>query len=138
MGFLRKNGLLLFAVLFLLAGCSRKEPTPHPDTRVVTRIEVTCRNEDTTMERSYTDPQKIRFILNYLRLLKFCGAADTDPERITGDDNRIVLQLSDGHQRIYRQRAYRYLSVDCRPWFKVDPEHAATLLPYLQETASDS
>ena len=89
------------------------------------------------MTRHYTQPAKVTAILNYLRLLKTQGAADTDPEQLTGDRFEITLYYSDGQQRIYRQQSNRYLSKNARAWEKVDPQQAQLLYPMLLEMLSD-
>ena len=130
--------LTWLTLLVFLTGCSHASaaaPPPEPIS-VVTGIQVTCVHDGTTISRRYTHERNMQFILNYLRLLPFRGSADTDPERIVGDECRITLQLSDGRNRIYRQRAGRYLSVDCQPWYQIDPDKTSSLLPFLQKTPS--
>ncbi len=125
--------------LLLLTGCHRSQSASAPPKpiSVVTMVHVSCVHDSSTISRQYTQERNMQFVLNYLRLLPFQGSADTDPERVLGDEYRITLQLSDGRIRVYRQRAGRYLSIDCHPWYQTDPEKASSLLPFLQETPSD-
>lgn len=129
--------LVILLPILLSASCGlrlQKKPSiPH----LVTRVQVICTGNGNTMTRHYTQPAKVTAILNYLRLLKTQGAADTDPEQLTGDRFEITLYYSDGQQRIYRQQSNRYLSKNARAWEKVDPQQAQLLYPMLLEMLSD-
>lgn len=135
---LQKFSLFLFILSMLLSGSAsarlqRKASSPY----MVTQVRVVCRHKKNTMTRCYTQPHKMESVLNYLRLLKNRGDADTDPERLLGDRFEITLYYSDGRHRIYRQRANRYLSKDSHPWEKIDPDQAQLLYPMLQSMPSD-
>ena len=114
-------------------GIRRKATRPH----TVTQIQIVCCRGENTLTRHYTQPHKIQPVLHYMRMLKREGAADTDPERLTGDRFDITLYYSDGQHRIYRQRSNRYLSKNCAPWEKIDQQHAQLLYPMLQAMPSD-
>ena len=140
---MKKYRFILFAFLLLpgiLSGCRRYHASENTtiSPRVVTQVDVICKREDTSILRSYTHPKKMETILVYLRLLEPLGKAETDPERILGDQYEIVLRFSDGRQRIYRQRANAYLSKDFQPWYRIDPEHAGVLYSILQDMPSDT
>lgn len=89
------------------------------------------------MTRQYSQPHKIQPVLQYMRLLKREGHADTDPEMLIGDRFDITLYYSDGQRKIYRQRSNRYLSRNCAPWEKIDQDQAQRLYPMLQAMPSD-
>ena len=115
---------LLVVIMCLISGCSRAEA---PVSRVVTKIDVVCTQSNTQVIRTYKHPKKMEALLYYLRTLRYCGKADTDPEQIRGDAYHIVLTYSDGTSRVYRQRANRYLSRDARPWEQIDPRQGRSL-----------
>ncbi len=138
-----KSSRIIFVfwlLLSILSGCNYHDTSENMGSspRVVTQVDVVCQQEDTVLQRSYTHPEKMKTILMYLRLLEPLGKADTDPERIIGDAYEIRLHFSNGQQRIYRQRANRYVSKDSQPWYRVNPDHAGVLYSILQDMPSDT
>lgn len=130
--------LFLFILPMLLSGtvsAALQGNISQPHT--VTQVRVVCQHKGNTMTRCYTRPYKMETVLNYLRLLKHNGQADTDPERLMGDCFEITLYYSNGQQGIYRQRANRYLSKNAHAWGKIVPEQAQLLYPMLQSMPSD-
>lgn len=120
------------ALWILLAGCQRvQEPTPC---RVVTQITVT-RSDGS--RRNYTDQDKMRTVLTYLRCLDPYGTAADPPPAAAGADYRIEVSYSDGNGTIYLQRADRYLQVKGQPWQNLDPEKAALLSDIFKTVPSD-
>ena len=132
----RKNLFVFILVGTLLAGCSRPIPQPDPP-RFVTRVDVQCQREGKFLQRQYTDEKKMSSVLNYIRLLESGGGLAAEPEDIPGDDYQIVVYLSDGTRRTYRQRADQYLSRDSLPWVKIDPRRGRQLYPILETLESD-
>ena len=134
-----QNISIFFLLLpFLFSGSAgprmrKKAMIPH----TVTQIQIICRRDEQILTRCYTQPHKIQPVLHYMRMLKQEGAADTDPERLTGDRFDITLYYSDGQQRIYRQRSNRYISKNNQPWKKINWAHAQLLYPILQTMPSD-
>ncbi len=105
--------------------------------KTVTQVDIAGTHHNRTIQRHYTQPQKMETVLNYLRLLDYKGTTTLDPLWLPGDDWSITLGFSTGESKQYRIRADRFL---CRPsgvWEKVESEGKASLYPYLQETASD-
>jgi len=107
--------LVVFLAVLLFSGCRQAKP-PAPAARVVTRIDISCRHGNDTILRSYTQPEKLRHILYYMRLQDRRGYADTNPERVMGDVFLADIHLSDGSRQVYRQRADRYISLNSRRW----------------------
>lgn len=135
---LQKFTFFLFILPMLLSGsvsASLQRNISPP--QMVTQVRIVCQHKKSTMTRCYTQPHKMEPVLNYLRLLKYKGQADTDPERLTGDRFEITLYYSNGQSRIYRQRSNRYLSKNAHAWEKIDPEQARLLYPMLQSMPSD-
>lgn len=118
----------------LLTGCN----TPQTQkSRLVTEMSVQVRQEDTTLFRHYTDPQKMETILCYLRALKGYDHNCTDPEQYGGPRYRIELHYSDGSTGYVFQHADLFLSRDFSPWQAVDSRYAAFLLPIVENMKND-
>ncbi len=127
--------ILIFVLLcFFLGGC-QKAPPEKP--RLVTQVSISGTVQNAPFQAVYTKPEKMETVLYYLRGLNPRGKADTDPERIMGDRFKITVSLSDGSCQIYRQQADRFLSLDSRPWQRIDPKKGALLRPLLQSMPPD-
>lgn len=133
----------LFAVLLaaslLFGGCSHcgSEALPAPECRVVTGIRVTFDNGPIHAERHYTASSKMRAVLNYLRWIDPYGAPQEDPETVTGSSFHIVLSYSDGCEKMYLQKADRFMQTDGGIWKTIDPKKAQTLSQILGQMESD-
>ena len=125
----------VFAILtmLLLGGCKKEVTVPS---HVVTQIDISCQQEDVHIRRHYTNPEKMEKYLIYLRLLELKGAPEADPETVDAHTYEITVRLSDGRQRIYRQKDHRYWSSQMRPWQTIDPGQAAGLY-HLMRTLPD-
>lgn len=139
--FFRRSGYLcvFFSLFFLLSSCCRilhnPKRTPY---RVVAQIQVSYENGTIETQRQISQEAKMRPILDYLRYLDPYGRPHEDPEQIGGNDCRITLIYSDGTQRIYRQRADRYMRIDDGPWTRVDETKAMELKMLLWVIPSDA
>ena len=127
---------LIFAVV--LVGCGRRDSEtatqPH---RIVTGVSVSFRNGPMEMHRQYTTSAKMRAILNYLRWIDPYGTPAEDPENVAGSEYHIVLHFSDDSQKVYRQKADRFMQVSGAPWKNINPENAMTLGKILGQMESD-
>ena len=131
--------LFLFTATLLSASSARRQfQTPSPTLRMVTCMEIRCTDGHQRLERRYTRPEKLQPFLTYLRLLEYRAKAETDTERLRGSQIEIVVYYAEGARRTYRQQANRYLSRDCHPWEKIDPDQAKFLQPLLQAIPGDS
>lgn len=126
--------MLAILAILSLCGCGRKPVAPG---RVVTQVDITCENETRVCHRCYTQPEKIRMVLNYLRLQEDQGLADVDPERLAEPGFRINVRMSDGSCGVYYQRGGHYLSKKYQPWKKIDPKMAAQFYRMLQMNPTD-
>ena len=139
--FLRKYLCLcaLLAIFSLISGCCRilhnEKSAPY---RVVTQIHVTYENGALETQRQISQEAKMRPILDYLRYLDPYGRPQEDPELVSGNDCCITLHYSDGSQRIYRQRADRYMRIDDGPWTRIDQAKAMELKMLLWVIPSDA
>ena len=129
--------LLCCSSAIIMSGCGVNNTPQQPLCRVVTRVDISCQTEHMLMQRHYTHPDKMEYVLLYLRLLKFRGKPDTDPEQINKDIYEITVHLSDGSKKLYKQKAHRYFSRDSRPWEMIDPAQAAGLYLLMQKVPSD-
>ena len=130
---------LVLCALFFLPGCTRRHTLNDADSylRIVVRVDVVDNTGNNMPQKTYTHQEKMEAILNYLRLIKQRGPADSDPEQFVGESYTITLHLSDGSKQVYRQHANRFLSKDSQPWRNIDPEHAGYLYPLLLAMPSD-
>lgn len=130
--------ILVLCTALLLAGCT---PGGHsaqsPSCRLVEQIDVEFENGPIRVSRLYTDPEKMRRILNYLRLLSPSGLANENPDNRPGSHFRITLFHSDGCKRFYEQRADRFFSENNGPWMLINPQKAQELSLILGEMESD-
>ena len=127
---------LLAVLFFFLWGC-RNQNSIQNSSPVVTRIAITCENGPVKTQRTYTTSSKMRAILNYLRWIDPYGEPQIDPEQVAGNLFRIVMVFSDGSEKVYLQKADRYMQIDGAPWKNVDPQKALTLSRILGQMKSD-
>ena len=134
-----KRLLFLFAMLWILYGCSRPEPGSPPDSvcRVVTEITVDYENSGIRFHRQYTSSEKMQQILNYLRTIDPYGRPEEDPEATVGSCFRITLFYSDKCQTVYLQKSDRFLKTDGGEWKRIDPDRARELSRILGLMESD-
>lgn len=130
---------LLLLPALLLSGCSRwsSGPADEPQCRVVTGVAVTYENGSMHAQRQYTEAEKMRAILNYLRLIDPYGTPDEDPNQVEGSLFRIILSYSDGCQKVYLQKADRFMMVDGGQWKRINPEQATLLSEIIGQMPSD-
>lgn len=129
---------VIFSVL-ILTGCAGGQgadaSTVQP--RVVTGITVTYENGPISARRYYTTSAKMRAVLNYLRWIDPYGVPQEDPSTVSGSSFRIILSYSDGREKLYLQKADRYLMEEGQSWKQIDPDKAMTLGQILGEMESD-
>ena len=132
---LKKTFIFLF-LTFFMTGC---HPQSHTDvaSQIVTEIIVTCETCTEFTHRYYNTHEKMQPILLYLRAVSPGFKPDIDPEPLSDRVICITLQKADGSQKVYRQKADRYLQQDHGAWRKINPEWGATLYRILLENESD-
>lgn len=130
---MKRIGMILLLVV-MLTGCAKKEVLPAH--RVVTGIQVEYRQGDQLLERTYTRPENIRAVLNYLRILKPHGPVI--PEEGNGNGCRITLRYSSGPDTVYLQNSNAYLSRNHGQWATIDEKRAPLLYPLLLLLPSDA
>ena len=126
--------LLMISLCLFFCGCGKKQGRP---VRVVTQVDIVYENGKQTFHRRYTKPQKIGQILTYLRLQESLGAAELDPERLTGPEISIRVCRSDGSVCSYYQQGNCYLSKKYHPWQKVDPQKGMEFCQQLHTLPTD-
>lgn len=132
-----KKCLFFLLVFMSICGCGRKN-TVLPTYRAVTQIDVVTKHGDDMLRRHYTSPEKMQYVLTFLRLLKPVGKPDVNPEALTQDMFLIVLTRSDGTKVYYRQTGHRYFAKDSQSWFSISPEQAVGLYEILAKMPSDA
>ena len=131
--------LVLTSMIGLLCGCSRSAATPatRPPFRVVDHIGITFQKGPLDFQRSYSSPEKVQKILDYLMIIDPYGTPAEDPEQIGNTEFCIRLYYTDGSEKIYHQRGQRYMKVQNGDWKYIDPEKAEQLSQILSQTPSD-
>ena len=126
-------------ILFLFTGCASRSPQPTGTMahRAVTEVTVTYQNGAISAQRHYTNAEKMRRILNYLRIIDPYGVPNEDPETAEGSDFYIVLSYSDGSHKTYHQKSDRFLLEEGGQWQRIDPTKAEELSLILGEMESD-
>ncbi len=111
-------------ISLLLTGCTRLEHQATGIPRVVTGIQVSFHSDRLNLERQYSDGEKMRGLLTYLRCLEIY--APVEPETVIPEPNRgrIVLSFSDGSTKTYEQQGDRFFRQDGGPWHYVNQEQA--------------
>ena len=122
-----KQTILLLLLCAFLCGCEKKEAPPTH--RVVTGVQVEYRQGDRLLRRSYSRPENVQSILNYLRILKPFGPVI--PEEGDGNGCRITLHFSHGPDSIYLQQGNSYLCRNGGDWESIDSTRATLLYPML-------
>ena len=129
---------LLGAILSLLVGCSNRSDDPtEAACRVVTSISITYDNGPIHLQREYAHAEKMRAILHYLRWIDPYGTPEENPETAEGSLFRIVVRCDNGSEKVYLQKAERYMQVSGGPWLKINPNNALTLSKMIGEMESD-
>ena len=131
-----KKLALLLGVLLFLSGCG-KTPAPNTAYRAVTGIDIVTNQDGQILRRHYTAPEKMQYVLTFLRLLTPVGKPDTDPEQLTENMFLIALTRSDGSRVYYRQTAHRYVCKNDQDWFSIDPAQAAKLYQLMAHIPGD-
>jgi len=137
-----RRHIILFCILLLSllfpAGCAVQKADISTDPyRLVTEIYVSYQQDGHPTEKNFTQANKMRAVLNYLRWIDPYGAPEEDPLTIPGSSIHIQLHYSDGSEKAYLQKADRFMMEDNHRWKKIDPEKAPILTQILNEMESD-
>ena len=134
---MRRSFAVIVLLSLLLTGCSNiNEETPGQP-NLVTGITAVCRKGAMELTRNYSNQEKVRSVLNYLRLLKTYGPPETDPNTAEGQRIQITVTFSDGSQKIYDQWDDQYLRSDGGPWQVISSEQGQELYLLLGMMESD-
>ena len=123
---------------FIISGFTSADTKPAPLCQVVTQVDISCRKEHMLISRHYTDMKKMEAVLLYLRLLDPQWQPGSSTTPLNKDVYAITVHLSDGRQRVYRQKAHRYFSRDSGSWKIIDPEKASRLYALMRHLPSDA
>ena len=134
---MKKLVIIFLLVGLLCAGCGyHASVATMPTHKVVTGIDITFQNGPLYARRVYSDNKKMSVILHYLRFIDPYGTPQEIPEQVKGSEFHILLTYSDGSEKLYRQRADRYLMKDGN-WKCIDPKKAQELSRILSQMESD-
>lgn len=113
--------LIIFLFSFL-GGSAIEQPDAHVPNRVVTQIHIDTVREGQTLRRTYTEPEEMETVLNYLRQLDPYHKADIDPDTFRSGIWCIEVCYSDGSSTVYRQLHRDYLQKDNGNWRQIQGE----------------
>lgn len=136
----RKIFALLLAMLstVFVWGCSGGgQMSSTPECRVVQGIRVRFESGPIHFDRVYVAPEKVRPILDYLRIIDPYGPPEEDPETAAGSSFRIELHYNDGCSKTYLQKGDRFMKTEGGPWKRIDPKRARELSRILGRMESD-
>lgn len=119
----------------LCVGCMMKKPSAGWP--VVSEISATMEQNGLFTHNLYTDPSKMRQILNLLRDLGQQFTPDIDPDSLNAPQCSIYVSFTDGSQRAYHIKSDRYIRTDSSPWQQADPERIDKLRQLLQALPGD-
>ena len=131
---MRRSKIVVFLLLLCLCGCSKQQ---RPACNVVTQIDITCTYDDQQLQRCYTDSEKMRAVLLYMRLLRNGKTADTAAQPTPAADFQITVSMSDGTKRFYNQKDYRFFQKNNGSWQHIPPEQAMELYRLIHFYDSD-
>ena len=109
---------LLIGLFAWIGADTPANPQLQAENRVVTEIQIAATKNGQTRSRSYTDPEDMAEILNYLRLLDPYHKTDIDPDTFRSEQWEIILHYSDGNAASYRQ-LYRDYFLKDGVWRKI-------------------
>lgn len=121
---MKKICYFIILLACMLAACSKAAPRPAS---VVTKITVSTSLDRNTPVRVYSDSEKMKKLLDYLRLLDRRTVSDRDAESVDGITWLITLHRSDGSIAVYRQTAFHCLYSPRAGWQKLYPRQAQRL-----------
>ena len=128
-----KRLAIFLVIVLLLTGCANREKAPVD--RVVTGVQVLFRQNNETIERTYTKNTSIQSILTYLRFLKPFGPVLPKGESDTSC--QFTLHYSHGLDTVYIQRGNDYLQKDGGDWQTITTSYGSLLYPLLLLLPSD-
>ena len=118
---MKKLTILLLCLAGLsLVGCNKAGTHSPASSRIVTGIDVYCQKPHGQLKRHYRQPEKVKAVLHYIRLLNPNGPTPVSQEAMQGDFYEIVVHLHDGGMRIHRQRADTFAALHRRYWGRID------------------
>ena len=124
---------LLLGICLLFSGFQTK----RVQSRYVTQIEISGKHNGIDIQRSYTEEEKMRSVLMYLRLLETGKIPSAIPDAEPTDVYRITVHLSNGEQRNYTQVDHRYFRKSTSGWESIPPNQATKLYSLMRFYESD-
>ena len=115
----------IYGILILLAGFLSPERTvteaPEHEPRVVTQILVEESGTGGNRLLTYEQPEQMRQLLNWLRLMELQDPVLIDPDTFRSGSFRITLSLSDGTNARYQQLHREFIQKNNGPWRPMIP-----------------
>ena len=121
---MKKVTAVIMLLTMLLTGCRQ---TAQARPRLVTGITADYSSGTIRLHRQYTNEEKMRSVLTYLRCLDPYGVAYEAAEQAGGSRVQIVLTYSDGSTKTYEQRADQYLRIGDSVWRNISAEKGREL-----------
>lgn len=128
--------IAMFMAILSLWGFTPRDREETPS-KIVSQVQVTAAVGEEIQTFTYTRQEKMREILNYLRLLKPDLRRPMDPETFRTDAYEIRLTMLDGREVVYYQIYDLYLRKNEGPWYTISPVDGSMLHPLLLSLPSD-
>lgn len=130
---------LLLAGALLFSGCaSAPAGSGHESAPAdVVKMTVTTLPESDSLARTYTSPEKIAAVMDYLDGLALTDQFPEDPDQYGGQSILLSVWRADGTRQEYVHFGNLFLRQDGGDWKKMKYEDAVRLEAILRENPSD-
>lgn len=128
------------AAFLLLQGCTVLRATPQGEqqaARIVTEVTIQYAEKEKST-KTYTKPEKIKVVLDYLQALILADTTTAPPEEEQETAVTICLQYSNGETKTYAIAGDEYLREGEQDWRKLEAPPEKGLESILQSNPSDA
>lgn len=128
-----------FAACLLLQGCTALRAVPQGKqqaARIVTEITIACAEKEKSA-RTYTRPEKIKAVLDYLQALTLTETPAEPPDAERDAVVTICLRYSNGESKNYYLAGDQYLREEDQDWRRLEAPPEKGLESILQSNPSD-
>ena len=127
---------LVLVITTIFSGCQQVDPNAPTSPRLVVEVRAEYEGENIRLQRRYTDDEKVRAILDYIRSLDPYGSVEESNIVVT-DRAWIELTYSDGTTKRYHQFGAQYLRCGNGKWQNITKERGMELPVLLGMMESD-
>ncbi len=128
---------LLVLLLLLFSGCAARKAADN-SVPLASSITVTCHSCAGIRQRYYSQPEKMRQILHYIRRLEPMPDTAEVPGTLGRRYFSIHIRMTDGSSRFYRQKDTAYFQSGSGPWQKMGRGKGSRLWQLMLELPEDA